>query len=96
MLFGVRRPDMKTVAIRTGSGASMDAIMAVYPWHKALVEEFTAHGDLIGIGPFTDLGGNLAIFRSREAAQAFVNQDTFIPQNRTPFNFLRYYMAQFA
>lgn len=69
---------MKTVVIGTGSGASMDAIMAVYPRHKALVDAFVARGDVIGIGPFLDRGGSLAIFRSREAADAFVKQDPFI------------------
>ena len=33
---------------------------------------------MIGIGPFADRAGNLAIFRSREAAEAFVKQDPFI------------------
>lgn len=70
---------MKAVVIGTSSGASMDAIMAVYPRHKAIVEEFSARGDVIGIGPLTDEGGgNLAIFRSREAAEAFAKQDPFI------------------
>jgi uncharacterized protein YciI len=70
---------MKAVVIGTGSGASMDAVMAVYPRHKALVDEFIARGDVIGIGPFTDAGrGNLAIFRSREAAELFAKQDPFL------------------
>jgi uncharacterized protein YciI len=70
---------MKAVVIGTSSGASMDAIMAVYPRHKGVLEEFIARGDVIGIGPFSDKGGgNLAIFRSREAAEAFVKQDPFI------------------
>jgi hypothetical protein len=69
---------MKTVVIGIGSGASMTAIMAVYPRHKALVDAFVARGEVIGIGPFADKGGNLAIFRSREAAEAFVKQDPFV------------------
>jgi uncharacterized protein YciI len=69
---------MKAVVIGIGRGASMDEIMAVYPRHKAVVETFVARGDVIGIGPFVDKGGNLAIFRSREAAEAFVKQDPFI------------------
>jgi hypothetical protein len=69
---------MKAVVIGIGSGASMDAIMAVFPRHKALVDEFVARGDVIGIGPFADRGGSLAIFRSREAAELFVKQDPFI------------------
>ena len=69
---------MKSVVIGIGSGASMDAIMKVYPRHKAVVDTFIARGDVIGIGPFSDKGGNLAIFRSRAAAEAFVAQDPFI------------------
>lgn len=69
---------MKTVVIGVGSGASRDAIMAVYPRHKAVVDTFIARGEVIGIGAFTDKGGNLAIFRSRQAAEAFVEQDPFI------------------
>ena len=69
---------MKAVVIGTGSGASMDAIMAVFPRHKAVVDAFVARGEVVGIGPFADRSGNLAIFRSREAAEAFVKQDPFI------------------
>ena len=69
---------MKTVVIGVGSGAGMEAIMAVYPRHKVVVDAFIARGDVIGIGPFTDKGGNMAIFRSREAAEEFVEQDPFI------------------
>jgi uncharacterized protein len=69
---------MKAVVIGIGSGASMDVIMAAFPRHKALVDEFVARGDVIGIGPFADRGGSLAIFRSREAAEQFVKRDPFI------------------
>lgn len=51
--------------------------MAVYPRHKAVVDAFVAKGEVIGIGPFTDRG-NMAIFRTREAAEAFAKQDPFI------------------
>jgi len=69
---------MKAVVIGIGSDAGMHAIMAVYPRHKVVVDAFVARGDVIGIGPFVDKGGNLAIFRSREAAETFVTQDPFI------------------
>ena len=68
---------MKFVVIGESSGVSMDAIMAVYPRHKAVVDAFVAKGEVIGIGPFADLG-NMAIFRTREAAEAFSKQDPFI------------------
>jgi uncharacterized protein len=50
---------------------------ASYPRHKAIVDEYRAKGVVIGIGPFADLG-NMAIFRTREAAEAFVKEDPFI------------------
>lgn len=68
---------MKAVVIGEPSGATMETIMGVYPRHKAVVDRFIANGDVIGIGPFTDRG-NMAIFRSREAAEAFVKEDPFI------------------
>jgi uncharacterized protein YciI len=68
---------MKAVVIGESSGASMEAIMQVYPRHKAIVDKYMANGDVIGIGPFTD-GGNMAIFKSREAAEQFTTEDPFI------------------
>jgi uncharacterized protein len=68
---------MKTVVIGESSGASMDAIMAVYPRHKAVVDRFIARGVVVGIGPFSD-GGNMAIFKTRADAEAFSREDPFI------------------
>ncbi|HEY6853529.1 MAG TPA: YciI family protein [Gemmatimonadales bacterium] len=67
---------MKAVVIGQPSGATMDQIMVVFPRHKALVDEFIAKGEVIGIGPFADRG-NMAIFRSRAAAEEFVRRDPF-------------------
>ena len=67
---------MKAVVIGESSGASLDQIMAVFPRHKAVVDRFIAQGTVIGIGPFSDRG-NMAIFRTREAAEAFVKEDPF-------------------
>lgn len=69
---------MKAVVIGIANDVTMDRIMAVFPRHKAVVDQFTARGDVIGIGPFSDRKGSLSIFRSREAAQAFVEQDPFL------------------
>ena len=68
---------MKAVVIGESSGATRDEIMKVYPRHKVVVDAFVARGVVIGIGPFTDLG-NMAIFRTRAAAEAFVREDPFI------------------
>jgi len=68
---------MKAVVIGESSGASMETIMGVYPRHKAVVEVYKGRGEVVGIGPFADRG-NMAIFRSREAAEAFDKEDPFI------------------
>jgi uncharacterized protein YciI len=68
---------MKAVVIGESSGASMETIMSVYPRHKAVVDKFIERGQVIGIGPFADKG-NMAIFKSREAAEQFVTEDPFI------------------
>lgn len=68
---------MKAVVIGESSGATREEIMKVYPRHKAVVDAFIARGEVIGIGPFADLG-NMAIFRTRAAAEAFVREDPFL------------------
>ncbi len=68
---------MKTVVIGESSGATMETIMSVYPRHKVVVEKYVAKGQIIGIGPFGDRG-NMAIFKTREAAELFVTEDPFI------------------
>lgn len=68
---------MKTVVIGESSGATMEAIISVYPRHKIVVDKYIAKGEVIGIGPFSDRG-NMAIFKTREAAEQFVKEDPFI------------------
>jgi uncharacterized protein YciI len=68
---------MKAVVIGESSGASMDTIMGVYPRHKLIVEKYVSSGELIGVGPFVDMG-NMAIFKTRAAAEEFVKEDPFI------------------
>ena len=67
---------MKYVVLGESSGATMQQLMAVYPRHKALADQFIASGEVIGMGPFADRG-NMAIFRTREAAERFVREDPF-------------------
>jgi uncharacterized protein YciI len=68
---------VKAVVIGEPSGATMESIMNVYPRHKAIVDKYIAKGEVIGIGPFTDRG-NMAIFKTRAAAEQFVTEDPFI------------------
>jgi len=67
---------VKYVVLGESSGATMEQVMAVYPRHKALADQFIASGEVIGMGPFADRG-NMAIFRTREAAERFVREDPF-------------------
>ncbi|MGZ3884217.1 MAG: YciI family protein [Bacteroidia bacterium] len=68
---------MKAVVIGESSGAGMETIMSVYPRHKMVVDKYVAKGEVIGIGPFSDKG-NMAIFKTRAAAEQFVTEDPFI------------------
>lgn len=69
---------MLFAVIGSSAGKSRDEIMAVYPRHKTFLEQFVARGEVVGVGPFTDpAGGNMALFRTRAAAEAFVNGDPF-------------------
>jgi uncharacterized protein len=70
---------MLFAVIGSSAGKSRDEIMAVYPRHKAFLAQFVARGEVVGVGPFTDPGGgNMALFRSRAAAEAFVKGDPFL------------------
>ncbi|MGN6567369.1 MAG: YciI family protein [Flavipsychrobacter sp.] len=69
---------MKTIVIGEGAGLSLEEIMSVYPRHKIVADKFIESGDIIGIGPFADKGGNMAIFKTRQAAEQFVKEDPFI------------------
>lgn len=58
----------------------MSKVPANFEAHQALWGQFNAQGTLLMIGPFTDepSGGALAIFSTREAAEAFVAADPFV------------------
>ena len=51
--------------------------MQVYPRHRVVVEKFIARGVVVGIGPFDNLG-NMAIFKTRAAAEEYIKEDPFI------------------
>jgi uncharacterized protein len=69
---------MLFAVIGSSAGKSRDEIMAVYPRHKAFLDQFMARGEVVGVGPFTDPGGgNMALFRTRTAAEAFAAGDPF-------------------
>jgi uncharacterized protein len=53
---------------------------AHFPAHKERLDAFHARGDLLLVGTFGDpqQQGSMAIFASREAAEAFVADDPFV------------------
>ena len=70
---------MKAVVFYESDNVSMDAIMVVYPRHKALVDAFSSRGDLLAIGTWADpREGSMGVFKTRELAEAFVKQDPFM------------------
>lgn len=70
---------MLFAVIGTSAGKSRDEIMGVYPRHKAFLDQFVARGEVVGVGPFVDpAGGNMALFRTRAAAEAFAQGDPFL------------------
>ena len=70
---------MLYAVIGTSAGKSREEIMAVFPRHKAFLDQFIARGEVVGVGPFTDAGGgNMALFRTRSAAEAFAKDDPFL------------------
>ena len=70
---------MLFAVIGSKGGKSRDETMAIFPRHKAFLDQFVTRGEVLGVGPFTDpMGGNMALFRSREAAQEFAKGDPFL------------------
>ncbi|HXT95580.1 MAG TPA: YciI family protein [Polyangia bacterium] len=70
---------MLFAVIGTSAGKSRQEIMAVYPRHKLFLDQFVARGEVVGVGPFVDpAGGNMALFRTRAAAEAFAAGDPFL------------------
>jgi len=53
---------------------------AVFPAHRARIEEFHAQGTLLLVGPFGDpqREGSMSVFSTREAAEAFATGDPFV------------------
>ena len=49
-----------------------------FPVHQARYQEFMRRGVLLTLGPFTDRGGSMAVFTTREAAEEFATADPFV------------------
>lgn len=61
-------------------GIEPSRLMEVYPRHRAFLDEFAKDGQIQSIGAFRNPGdvGSMAIFRSREAAESFMEKDPFV------------------
>lgn len=70
---------MKYVSFYDVAPGALAKVMEHYPAHRARLDEFHARGELIAAGP---LGrpptGAMAIFTSRESAEAFIHGDPFV------------------
>jgi uncharacterized protein len=71
---------MYAVSFYTVAPGQFDRIREVYPRHRAYLDEFAKQGQVVMIGTFADpiTDGSMAIFRSREAAEAFRDRDPFV------------------
>ncbi len=49
-----------------------------FPAHQARYTEFMQRGVLLALGLFTDRGGSMAVFTTREAALEFASGDPFV------------------
>lgn len=57
----------------------MDAVRTHFEAHRARWSQFRDEGSLLLIGPFADpRDGALAVFTTREAAEAFASSDPFV------------------
>jgi uncharacterized protein len=68
------------VVVYAVADGGADQIMEVYPRHLAYLTAFAEDGQVVAIGPMlpAPASGSMAVFRSREAAEAFPAGDPFV------------------
>jgi uncharacterized protein YciI len=71
---------MKAVVLYESADDVLTRAPAHFPAHRARLDEFEAAGTLLLVGTFGDPQGqgSMAIFTTREAAEAFVAGDPFV------------------
>jgi len=71
---------VKYVVLYESADDVLSRAPAHFPAHKARLDEFHARGDILMVGTFGDPQeqGSMAIFPTREAAEAFVAGDPFV------------------
>ena len=69
------------VLYRIAEGKTRDDLTAVYPRHRARVDEFLGAGKIVSMGTFSppvaDGVGSFGIFTTRDDAESFVADDPF-------------------
>jgi uncharacterized protein YciI len=71
---------MKAVVLYTSADDVASKAPLHFPAHRARLDEFEARGELLMVGTFGDpqAQGSMAIFGSRDGAEAFVAGDPFV------------------
>ena len=70
---------MKCVVFYDVAADGMAKAQANFPAHKQRIDEFAARGVLLMVGPWANPAeGALAVFSTREDAEAFVKDDPFV------------------
>lgn len=70
---------MKYVLFYASSADGLRSAPAHFAAHRARWQTFVDRGELVMIGPFANpLEGAMAVFTTREAAEAFAAEDPFV------------------
>jgi uncharacterized protein len=71
---------VKAVVLYTSAPDVLEKAPPHLPAHRARLAEYHGRGDLLMVGTFGDpqAQGSMAVFRSRAAAEAFVEGDPFV------------------
>ena len=69
---------MKAVLTYDTGSSTLEDLMKVFPRHKQYLEDFKKENTVIGIGPFKDRKGSMAIFLDVETAAKFSRNDPFV------------------
>jgi len=70
---------MKYVLLYTPAADVAETAPVHFPAHSDQISRFHAAGDILMVGPFTDMSqGSMAVFPTREAAEKFVAEDPFV------------------
>lgn len=70
---------MKAVLLYRSAPDVLEKAPVHFPAHQARLDEFHRRGDLLAVGPWADpREGSMAVFRTRGAAEQFVQGDPFV------------------